>query len=149
MAHWGRSIVGLLAIVGALAGCAHRTRIESNPAGRVFVRGAYVCTTPCVYSTPATQLDEHTPFRIERDGYKSVEGELETAILPSRIVAGLFTLGLVPLFKWPHTYRSVHSFELQPLTREERLADLEDRLHRGQISEDEYRYLRLRVLEPH
>jgi hypothetical protein len=130
-----------------IAGCAHRTRVVSTPPGAaVYVDEQFVCTTPCFYERPATELEDHTPVRVERPGYHTVQGTLETAILPSRVVGGLFTLGLVPLFKWPHTYKSVQTFTLRPLTREERLAEVEELYRRGTVSADEYRELRLDVL---
>lgn len=137
----------LLAGALLLAGCAHRTYITSMPAGAsVYVREQFVCTTPCYYQTPATELEDDTPVRVERRGFAPVNGHLETAFLTSRIVGGVFTLGLVPLFKWPHTYKSVQTFTLRPLTHEERLQQLEVLRKNGTITEEEYRALRLDLL---
>jgi hypothetical protein len=131
----------------AATGCAHRTWIRSNPPGAsVYVGDQFVGLTPCLYSTPASQLRDHTPVRIERPGYQTAQGELQTAVLPSRIVGGLFTLGLVPLFKQPHTYHSQHTFTLRPLTRADRLAQLDDRHWRGEGSDAECRDRRCAIL---
>jgi hypothetical protein len=130
-----------------LAACAHRTRIESHPPGAsVYVDDVFVCVSPCFYERPAAQLDEHTPLRLTRPGYQPVESELETRIMPSRIMGGIFTLGLVPLFKWPKTYPSKHSFNLRPLSVEERLDDLRQRRDAGELSDGDYEQLRRGLL---
>ncbi len=140
-----RVIAGCLLL--AAAGCAHRTRINSNPPGAsVYVRDRFACLTPCLYSTPSSQLQDHTPLRIERPGYQTIDTELKTGTHASRIVGGLFTLGLVPLFKRPHTYDAQHSFTLRPLTSQERLAHVEEQHQRGEISDADYRDLRLDVM---
>lgn len=131
----------------AALGCAHRTRIETAPPGAaVYVGGAFACTTPCVYETPATKLEDHTPLRIERPAYATVDTELKTGILPSRIVGGFFTVGLVPLFKWPRTYHAFHHFDLRPLTLDERLADLDRRNAVKELSDQEHERLRRQLM---
>jgi hypothetical protein len=78
-------VVIAVACLGVVVGCAHRTQIVSQPAGAsVYVNGTFACTTPCMYETPATQLQPHTPIRLEREGYQPVESELKTGILASR-----------------------------------------------------------------
>ena len=136
-----------VAIVSLLAACAHKTRLDSSPAGAdVYVNDQFACRTPCTYSTPATQLKQHTPVRVERAGYQTVESELQTKILAGRIIAGLFTVGLVPLFKWPHSYHSVHSFQLRTLSFEERLERLKQLQAEGKINDEEYRELRRQLV---
>ena len=138
---------GLAGAFSGLLGCAHKTRIVTNPPGaKVYVRDQMVCTTPCTYETPATRLERHTPLRIERRGYATVNSELRTGIMAKRVVAGVFTLGIVPLFRWPHTYYDRHSFDLQELSYEERLADLEAKRSAGQITDQEYELLRRHLL---
>jgi hypothetical protein len=140
-------VVIAVACLGVVVGCAHRTQIVSQPAGAsVYVNGTFACTTPCMYETPATQLQPHTPIRLEREGYQPVESELKTGILASRIVGGIFTLGIVPLFKWPRTYYAKHEFTLRPMTKKQRLEQVEQMWRDGTITEDEYRRLRLSVL---
>lgn len=135
--------------LASLVGCAHLTRLETNPSGAsVFVNDQFQCITPCLYGTGATQLAE-LPLRIERPGYETVRDHLKTTILTSRIVGGLFTLGLVPLFKWPHTFQSVHSFNLRPLSREERLEEIDRQRTAGKITDQEREQLRLKLLGEH
>jgi hypothetical protein len=139
----------LVAVLLALTiSCAHRTRIESVPSGAsVYIANAYVGTTPLLYSTPATELRDGVPIRVERAGNAPAEGTLKTSIHVKRIVGGVFTLGLVPLFKWPRTYDTVHRFSLRPLSKEEALADLDARRTSQRLTEDEYRALRLEILK--
>ena len=137
----------VLAVSSLLAACAHRTRIESSPAGaEVYINDQFACRTPCMYSTPATELKEHTPIRVERGGYETVESELQTKILAGRIIAGFFTVGLVPLFKWPHSYHSVHRYTLRSLSFEERLERLRQLQAEGKINDEEYRELRRQLV---
>jgi hypothetical protein len=138
----------IVVVLVAATGCAHRTRIESVPSGAsVYVANAYVGTTPLLYSTPATDLEENVPVRLERPGHASVEDTLKTGIQAKRIVGGVFTLGLVPLFKWPHTYEPVQRFNLRPLSKEEALADLDTRRTSQRLTDEEYRALRLDILK--
>lgn len=141
MTRWLPMLLVLL-----VTGCAHRTRIETNPGGAsVFIDDRFTCLTPCMYKVPATQLAE-SPLRIDRTGYEIINTRLETRIMPSRIVGGIFTLGLVPLFKWPRTYRSLHYYDLRPLDRRERLAEIDRQRALGAITEEEHRQLRMRIL---
>jgi hypothetical protein len=136
------------ALLVATTACAHRTRIESVPSGAaVYVANAYVGTTPLLYSTPATELRDGVPIRVERPGHAPVDATLKTGIQAKRIVGGVFTLGLVPLFKWPRTYEPVHRFSLRPLSKEEALAELDARRASQRLTEDEYRALRLEILK--
>jgi PEGA domain len=141
----GGRVFLILALL-AESGCAHRTRIESAPSGAsVFINDRFACTTPCMYQVGATQLAE-SPVRLERRGFETVHDHLRTCTMTSRIVGGLFTLGLVPLFKWPHTYASVHTFYLRPLSREERLLEIDREHAAGKITAAERDKLRLKIL---
>jgi hypothetical protein len=145
LGHRGAPLA-LVAIALASA-CAHRTRILTQPPGAsVFIADQFTCITPCMHSTPATELEDRTPLRLEREGYEPVSAELQTGYMTSRIVGGLFTLGLVPLFKWPYTYNSTHEFVLTPMSRERRLAEAERLRGAGKISEEEYQRLRSSIL---
>jgi hypothetical protein len=99
-----------------------------------------------MYKVGATQLTPHA-LRLERRGYETVRTRLETKVMPSRIIGGVFTLGIVPLFKWPKTYRSLHYYDLRPLGRGERLADVDRQRANGTITEDEHRQLRMQILK--
>jgi hypothetical protein len=144
----GRRLHGpALALLALASACAHRTRILTQPPGAsVFIADQFTCITPCMHSTPATELEDRTPLRLEREGYEPVTAELQTGYMTSRIVGGLFTLGLVPLFKWPYTYHSTHEFSLTPMSRERRLAEAERLRGDGTISEEEYQRLRSSIL---
>ena len=86
-------------------------------------------------------------MRLEHRGYQTMSTHLETGVMPSRIVGGVFTLGIVPLFKWPKTYHSLHYYDLRPLGREERLAEIERQRTAGTITDEERQQLRLQVLK--
>ena len=137
----------LPALALSLASCAHETFLITNPSGAsVWVDERFVCVSPCLYRTPASELRDHTPVRLEKAGFETQRTDLQTRIAPSRIVGGIFTLGIVPLFKWPRTYPSSHIFNLRPLDRSERLAALERSRQTGEITDTEYQRLRAEQL---
>ena len=100
-----------------LAACADSTLIRTEPPGAaIYVRKNFVCLSPCEYSAPRSEFSPHTPLRIEKTGYQPIETELKSKIMPSRIVGGVFTLGIVPIFKRPYTYYSHQEYALSPIT---------------------------------
>ena len=130
-----------------LSGCAHRTRIVSRPAeANVFIDGRFVGKTPCIWSVPATQLRDDTRVRLELPGYFPVSTELQTEYRVGRIIGGVFTVGLVPLFKWPHTYQDTHFFDLQRMNMDDRLAEIRRMREQGRLTDQEYEKLRIEVL---
>lgn len=157
----------VLLLIGVF-GCADATRIRTDPGGaRVFINDQLACITPalggfCVYRAPRSQFSRHTPIRIEHDGYRTIESELRTATLPSRIVGGIFTLGIVPIFKRPHTYVSLHEYVMQPIAVSERniptkpealqapadvrFRDAQQLHEKGLISDEEYERIRRTIL---
>ena len=157
-------VLTLCMMAVAIAACADATRVRTTPAGAaLYVRDGFICITPCVYEAPRSQFSTHTPVRVELDGYEPVESELKTAVLAGRIVGGVFTLGIVPIFKRPHTYVSRHEFVLQPVTRskpspasvrtkdrrspEMRLRDAKRLRDDGLLSAQEYERVKREVLE--
>ena len=100
-----------------LAACADSTLIRTEPPGAaIYVRKKFVCLSPCEYSAPRSEFSPHTALRIEKTGYEPIETELKSKIMPSRIVGGVFTLGIVPLFKRPYTYYFHQEYALSPIT---------------------------------
>lgn len=167
----GVCCIAVVLLLISVLGCADRTQIHTDPSGAsVFVRDRLFCVTPCLYSSPRSQFTTNTPIRIEKDGYQPVQTTLQTFVSPGRIVGGVFTLGLAPLFKRPHTYISRHDFRLYPsasstgqpassrtlespvpLSSEStavrsRLAELQGLYEKGLVSRQEYDRARARAL---
>ena len=141
-----RRVVAALSI--GLAGCAHQTFLVTNPsAASIWIDDRFVCVSPCYYRTPATELHAHTPVRIETPGFETQRTELQTHIAAGRIIAGFFTVGLVPLFRWPRTYPAYHTFNLRPLNLQERMAELDRLRETGEVTQEEYERLHAQQLD--
>src|SRR5215831_11442649 len=100
--------VSLLTLAAVLAGCAESTMVRSYPSGStVYLNGEMKGITPIVLSVPRSQFDTETfRVRIEREGYNSEERTLTTQRCTGRVVGGVFTLGILLLFKPPTCFVS-------------------------------------------
>jgi hypothetical protein len=99
--------------LGAFAGCASSTVLQSQPPGaRVSVNGAVVGNTPYTL-TDSKIVGSSTPLHFEYPGYAPLDVTLsrteELDVLP--LILGIFVL--VPLL-WVMKYQATHVFQLQP-----------------------------------
>lgn len=150
LCNW--TVVSLLCL--GLSGCAEYVSIYSVPEGaKVYLNGRYTGTTP--YTDYVSRADVRPiPYRVEKPDFEPAEGTLETAVAPGRVVAALFTLGLVYAFKSPLYIESAWvelvpspSFAQGDSSAAVRLRQLEDLRERGRISDEEYEKLRAEILK--
>jgi len=125
--------------------CASTTTINSVPQGaKVYIDGQPVGRTPYIYSDTKIVLSE-TSIRLVKDGYRPFNTYMyrdEKADVGA-IVGGFFFV--VP-FLWTLEYNPVHTYELEPLTDNNRQSDssstdlheLKGLLEKGLISPVEY-----------
>jgi len=156
-----RSVASMAAAV-LLSGCAETAVVRSYPAGaRLYLNNQYVGITPAAINIPREQFDAgQYGYRLEQDGYEPIEGTLRTETCRGRVVGGVFTLGVVLLFKRPTCFASPQDFSLTPLpgsqpvaaqtehqpTIEERLERLQRLRDDGTISNEEYDHYRQQIL---
>lgn len=100
--------------LGAFAGCASSTVIQSNPpSAKVYIDGNYAGTTPFTMSD-TKMVGSSTQVRLEYPGYQP----LDTVITRNEEFDVLACIGgllvLVP-FLWIMKYRPVHMFEMHPV----------------------------------
>jgi hypothetical protein len=155
--------IALLATCLVIAGCAESTLVRSYPAGAtVYLNGQREGITPLVLTVPRTQFDQDTlRVRVEHEGYQSEERTLTTQRCNGRVVGGVFTFGILLLFKPPTCFASPQDFALNAVpgaaphaeaapapqpTVEERLQRLQELRDRGVITQDEYDRSRQQIL---
>jgi hypothetical protein len=156
--------VTLFAVWVVMAGCAESTLVRSYPPGAtVSLNGEQKGITPIVLTVPESQFG-HGDFRVrvEHEGYESAERTLATQRCSGRIVGGVFTFGILLLFKPPTCFVSPQDFALNALpgatpqaeatpvhreTVEERLRRLQQLRDRGTISNEEYDRARQQILQ--
>lgn len=157
--------LAVLFLSTAVVGCAESAVVRSYPAGsKVYVNGAYEGLTPLGVTIPREQFDAgQYAVRLEHEGYTPEDGTLRTETCRGRIVGGVFTLGIVLLFKPPTCFASPQDFSLVPLpgqspsasgpsgapqaTVDERLERLKRLRDQGTITNEEYEHYRLEVLK--
>jgi hypothetical protein len=143
------------------------------PNASVYVNGTFIGVSPVSYRVPEYRFSPHTTYRIEREGYEPLEGELRTYTPPGRIIGGIMGLGIPFAFRGVTAFRKNQDFELQPqataatgrsLVRPieptatsaqpapagdeaaSKLRQLQDLHERGLISDEEYRATRARIM---
>ena len=153
-----------LAIWMIAAGCAESTLVRSYPpASTVYLNGEQKGITPLALTVPRAQFNNGTfRVRVEHEGYESAERTLTTQTCNGRIVGGVFTVGILLLFKPPTCFVSPQDFALNPLpgaspraeatpahreSTEERLQRLQELRQRGVISNEEYDRSRQQILQ--
>src|SRR5262245_40113934 len=170
---------GLILVLPAIAfmACAERTLIRTAPPdAKVLVDGQLVGVSPLRYSVRSSEIREHIPLRIEREGFESIDGSLATQRRPGRIVGAVFLLGIPMLFRGSLTFQPVQDFKLKPDEQlkpqversptpgapplvtppagpttgagpvAEKLRRLQELYDRGLITDHEYRTTRARIL---
>jgi hypothetical protein len=159
-AHIGNLVV-LLALSASL-GCSESTVIRSSPPGaQAFVNDRFVGVTPTVFTVPRAQFDEKFECRVELDGYEPATQNLRKVTAPGRIVGGVFTLGIVSIFKGATAFDSPHDFALRRSAQatktgaskaeegpsaESRLRRLQQMRAAGTITEEEYNSYEVEIL---
>jgi hypothetical protein len=142
-----------LALLVAVAGCAESTEIRSYPLGaRIAVNGRFIGTSPVTFTVPRQEFAaQEFTVTAEHEGYEPGEIRLQKRICPGRIVGGVFTLGIVLLFRPPSCFASPQYIALlarpappveQKPTGSERLDHLEKLRDAGKITPEEYWYRR-------
>ncbi len=153
------SVALLLPLFVTLVGCAEEMDVRSMPAGAMVYEGTKSFgVTPTTFRVPRSQWRDQFVLRLEHDGYEPAQVTVPTEVAKGRIVGGIFTLGIVWLFKRPTTLPDEVDVRLVPNlpppvaaatprpSTEERLQTLQQLLDRGLITEPEYRRRRDEVL---
>lgn len=156
--------MGVIALCGAVVGCAESTVIRSYPPGsKLYVNDHFKGLTPVVLTVPRSEFaDDNLRVRLEHDGYATAQEKLKKRMCGGRIVGGVFTLGIVLLFKRPTCFASPQYFVLAALptqtagsvvpaarkaTVAERLQRIQKMHDQGIISDEEYEHFRREILE--
>lgn len=88
-------------------GCAESTQIVSRPSGaRVLIDGRPAGVTPMTFTVPRGDWPNTYSCEVSKDGFVPQTLPLKPQIGGGRIVAALFTVGLVFLFKSPYVFGS-------------------------------------------
>jgi hypothetical protein len=134
--------------------------IRSYPASsKVFINEQFVGITPVGYRVPSKDIDGEFRVRIERPGYATATGTLQKEVCRGRVVGGVFTFGILFLFRSSTCLVGIHDFALTEMegqdgatstaaspSVETRLQRLEKMRREGTISEDEFRRYREAIL---
>lgn len=146
-----------------LAGCSESTVVRSYPPGaKLYVNGVFVGVTPVNYTVDRSQFSSGDfSVRVDRPGYASAEGVLRKQVCPGRVTGGVFTLGILFLFKRPTCFVSPQDFSLEALadqpasdggtphqpTLEERLDRIRKMRDQGIITDEEFEHYRKEILK--
>lgn len=104
-ARRGASVLALCALV--VMGCAESTRIVSRPSGaHIQIDGRPLGVTPMTFTVPRSEWPRTYSCQVSKEGFVPQTVLLKPQIGGGRIVAGLFTVGLVFLFKSPYVFGS-------------------------------------------
>jgi hypothetical protein len=139
-----------------LTGCAEHVRFRSAPDGaKIFVNDDFTGVTPMHYQIERAKVGTPITYRIEKEAYQPVEGQLRTRLAGGRLAGAIFTLGIVYIFRSPFYYPGV-DVQLTPVasplpppdkaTPSQRLMELERMYRDGLIKEQEYHRLREQIL---
>jgi hypothetical protein len=151
--------VALLALLAALAGCAESTLIRSQPEGaRISVNGRFVGTAPVRFTVPRKEFtSQEFTVLAEHEGYEAAQTTLRKRTCPGRIVGGVFTLGVVLIFKRPTCFEDPRYVSLVALpaapvvgqkpTVSERLEQLDKMREAGRVTPAEYERHRRQILD--
>ena len=163
-----RRIVGVIAFFAACSatGCSEYTLIRSYPPGaKLYINDHFEGLTPVTFSVPRSDFADHDFLvRLERTGYGTVNETLAKRICPGRIVGGVFTLGIVFIFKGPTCFAYPQDFTLEATsgapksdsgdvgsghqpTVQERLRRIENMRDQGTITNEEYQRFRQQILK--
>ncbi len=94
----------VLSLVAASVGCSEETLVRSTPPGAAVYWGdREIGTTPTPFVVKRAEWRDDFTLRLEHDGYQPATVIVPTHIAKGRVTGGIFTLGLVWLFKRPTT----------------------------------------------
>jgi hypothetical protein len=156
--RWECRLVGAVLFGVSIAACAETTTIRSYPPGsKVFIDGQLAGVTPFGYRVAREEMGRAFHVRLEREGFQPTEASLQKVTCPGRVVGGIFTFGILFLFKGSTCFVGVHDFSLmeedgyagsrrgQP-SAESRLQRLEQLRQNGTITDEEFHRYREGVL---
>jgi putative oligomerization/nucleic acid binding protein/PEGA domain-containing protein len=150
--------VVVCAVVASLLGCAEATRVQSLPNGAaVYAGDRLIGITPTIFRVPRSEWRNEFALRLEHEGYEPAQVTVPTIVGKGRIVGGIFTLGIVWLFKRPTTLPEQVDVRLVPVlpapvaapaspSVEERLRALQKLYDGGLITQAEYQRRRGEIL---
>lgn len=106
-------------VAGGVAsfGCAEMTRIRTDPPGAtVVVDGKTIGTSPVAFTVPSSELYSGRVYRyrVERQGYEPLDGEIQGAPSRARMMGMMMTAGFLYLFKGPIALPSRVDLTLRP-----------------------------------
>ncbi len=143
----------------AAQGCAESVLIRAYPAdARIAVNGQRLGTSPATYTVPrgSGPRDGNFRYHVEREGFQPQDGSFTFKPAGGRITGGIFTLGILFLFKSPLALPDEIEVVLEPNetsplqeTRPspaQQLRHLDDLLDRGTITEEEFKRQRNKIL---
>lgn len=155
--------VFLATLILATTSCVSTTRIQSSPAGaKIYIDGQPAGTTPYTYSDTKI-VGSVTSVKIEKEGYEPMNTMFtrsEQADVGA-IIGGVFFL--VP-FLWTMKYNPTHTYELTPLTdnnkieidnqvqhnaesKADRLRELKKLMDEKILTQEEYEKEKQKILE--
>ena len=135
---------------------------SSPPNAHVYAGNTLLGVTPLRYTVTREEYRKgDLVVRVEREGYRPTEGRLWTRVCPGRVVGGIFTLGILFIFKGPTCLASVQDFPLAPIpgytasgtsapaqpSVEERLERIEKMRQEGAITNEEYQRYRAEIFK--
>ncbi len=159
-----RRAARLIACCVLLAGCSESVMVRTYPPGsKLYVNGEFVGITPVVYTVGSSEFSKQDfSARVDRVGYASADGVLRKRTCPGRVTGGVFTLGILFIFKSPTCFASPQDFSLEPLpdqvgaesgaaphqpTVEERLDRIRKMRDQGIITNEEFEHYRKEILK--
>ena len=112
-------VFGLSLVAGGVTslGCAEMTGIRTNPPGAtVAVDGRMIGTSPVAFTVPSSEVYSGRiyRYRVERDGYEPLDGEIQGVPSNARMVGMMLTAGFLYLFKGPIALPSQLDLTLRP-----------------------------------
>lgn len=147
----------LVALVALGVGCSEETLVRSIPPGaKVYWGDRLVGTTPTPFVVKRSEWQDDFALRLEREGYQPASVTVPTHVAGGRVTGGIFTLGLVWLFKRPTTLPEQVDVSLTPehavqapadAPADARLQVLQRLRDQKLISEQEYQARRAAILE--
>jgi hypothetical protein len=153
-------IVGTLSL--QLQGCAESVLIRAYPRdARITVNGEPLGTSPVQYTVPRQRWpqDGYFHYHVEHAGYQPQDGVFTSKPAGGRIAGGIFTLGVLFLFKGPTALPEEIQVVLEPVAAtappaseanssspSQQMRRLEKLLHDGAITEEEFKRQRNKVL---
>lgn len=166
MPRTGPLLVALIAVSIQLQACAESTLIRAYPPdAQVAVNGESLGPSPIQYTVSRDRWprDGYFHYHVERAGYRPRDGSFSSKPAGGRITGGIFTLGILFLFKSPTALPESVEIVLEPVTLPaaavsgsspasnpgsppEQIRRLETLRDQGTITEEEFKRQRNRIL---